>query len=231
MYNLRTFIKYEYKKLLQRKSVWIVTLILMLLTAVSVALPPFMTTVSIDDKFNYTRYESDTAQRMLAADLAGRPIDDALLREMNAVLSLELYAALPESDQEPLTEEILGALPADLRSRLPENVKTVQPEDLTVSPNSDVPYSVKYADIDYFVDDSGAGSPADVETAYLSDVPHYTDGSDHLYDLRRETNEMIWEAYNLTDDEKAYLSGKEDSLSTPFIYEYCGSYNPSCPAR
>ena len=26
---------------------------------------------------------------------------------------------------------------------------------------------------------------ADVETAYLSDVPLYTDGSDHLYDLRR----------------------------------------------
>ena len=53
MYNLRTLIKYEYKKLLQRKSVWIVTLTLMLLTSVSVALPPFMTTVSIDDKFNY----------------------------------------------------------------------------------------------------------------------------------------------------------------------------------
>ena len=52
MYNLRTLIKYEYKKLLQRKSVWIVTLTLM--TSVSVALPPFMTTVSIDDKFNYT---------------------------------------------------------------------------------------------------------------------------------------------------------------------------------
>lgn len=54
MYNLRTLIKYEYKKLLQRKSVWIVTLTLMLLTSVSVALPPFMTTISIDDKFNYT---------------------------------------------------------------------------------------------------------------------------------------------------------------------------------
>lgn len=54
MYNLRPLIKYEHKKLLQRKSVWIVTLILMLLTAVSVALPPFMTTISIDDKFNYT---------------------------------------------------------------------------------------------------------------------------------------------------------------------------------
>ena len=40
MYNLRTLIKYEYKKLLQRKSVWIVTLTLMLLTSVSVALPP-----------------------------------------------------------------------------------------------------------------------------------------------------------------------------------------------
>lgn len=53
MYNLRTLIKYEYKKLLQRKSVWIVTLTLMLLTSVSVALPPFMTTISIDDKFNY----------------------------------------------------------------------------------------------------------------------------------------------------------------------------------
>ena len=52
MYNLRTLIKYEYKKLLQRKSVWTVTLPLMLLTSVSVALPPFMTTVSIDDKFN-----------------------------------------------------------------------------------------------------------------------------------------------------------------------------------
>lgn len=36
MYNLRTLIKYEYKKLLQRKSVWIVTLTLMLLTSVSV---------------------------------------------------------------------------------------------------------------------------------------------------------------------------------------------------
>lgn len=141
MYNLRPLIKYEYKKLLQRKSVWIVTLILMLLTAVSVALPPFMTTVSIEDKFTYTSYEEDTAQRALAADLAGRPIDDALLQEMNAVLSLELYAALPESDQEPLTEEILDALPADLRSRLPENVENVQPEDLTASPDSDVPYS------------------------------------------------------------------------------------------
>lgn len=224
MYNLRTLIKYEYKKLLQRKSVWIVTLILMLLTAVSVALPPFMTTVSIDDKFNYTTYEEDTAQRALAADLTGRPIDDALLREMNAVLSLELHAAIPEEERESLPAELLDALPADLRSRLPEKVETVQPEDLTVSPDSDVPYSVKYDDIDYFVDDSGAGSMADVETAYLSDVPLYTDGSDHLYDLRRETNEMIWKMYNLTDDEKAYLSGKEDSLSTPFIYEYCGSY-------
>ena len=63
-----------------------------------------------------------------------------------------------------------------------------------------------------------------METAYLSDVPLYTDGSDHLYNLRRDTNEMIWEAHNLTDDEKAYLSDQEDSLSTPYIYEYCGSY-------
>ena len=46
MYNLGTLIKYEYKKLLQRKAVWIVTLTLMAMAAASVILPPFMTVIS-----------------------------------------------------------------------------------------------------------------------------------------------------------------------------------------
>lgn len=97
MYNLGTLIKYEYKKLLHRRSVWVVTLSLTALTLVSVVLPPFMTSVSIEDSLNYTDYEETVTQRKLAADLAGRAIDEDLLREMNAVHSLERFAVLSEN--------------------------------------------------------------------------------------------------------------------------------------
>ena len=71
MYNLRTLIKYEYKKLLQRKSVGIVRIPQMLLTSVSVALTPSLITVSLDDDFIYTRYVEDTTLRSLGAATAG----------------------------------------------------------------------------------------------------------------------------------------------------------------
>ena len=241
MYNLGTLIKYEYKKLLHRRSVWVVTLSLTALTLVSVVLPPFMTSVSIEDSLNYTDYEETVTQRKLAADLAGRAIDEDLLREMNAVYSLERFAVLSENQQKTLTpeseqssqtgtgqpllsDELLSALPDDLRSRLPEDLSSVRLEDLTAFPGSDVPYSVKYSDIDYFYDDSGAASADGFEQTDDGGFPQYSISTEELYNLRRSTNEMIWDARHLTDGEKEYLSDREDALSTPFLYEFSAGY-------
>ena len=58
MYNLRVLIKYEYKKLLQRKTVWIVTLALMAMAAASVILPPFMSAVYSARGDSYNAYDS-----------------------------------------------------------------------------------------------------------------------------------------------------------------------------
>ena len=62
MYNLRALIKYEYKKLLQRKAVWIVTLTLMAMAAASVILPPFMTVISSNNDNGIPYYTGTAAQ-------------------------------------------------------------------------------------------------------------------------------------------------------------------------
>lgn len=62
MYNLGTLIKYEYKKLLQRKAVWIVTLTLMAMAAASVILPPFMTVISSNNDNGIPYYTGTAAQ-------------------------------------------------------------------------------------------------------------------------------------------------------------------------
>ena len=87
MYNLWTLIKYEYKKLFQRKAVWIVTLTLMAMAAASVILPPFMSVVSSNSGSDdsYTAYDSYKAQQELAADLKGRPLDDDFAKLFTAV--------------------------------------------------------------------------------------------------------------------------------------------------
>ena len=52
----------------------------------------------------------------------------------------------------------------------------------------------------------------------------YTCSTDDLYQLRRDTNEKIWDIFYLSDREKTYLSKQEAKLSTPFTYQYCSSY-------
>ena len=69
MYNLGTLIKYEYKKLFQRKAVWILTFTLMALAALSVILPPFTSAVSSNTGASYTAYDSCKTQRELASEL------------------------------------------------------------------------------------------------------------------------------------------------------------------
>ena len=198
MYNLRVLIKYEYKKLLQRKTVWIVTLALMAMAAASVILPPFMSAVSSDRGDSYTAYDSYKAQRKLAADLKGRPLDDELLKEMN-----DAYAAERESA-----------------------------ERITAFPDSAVPYSVKYDDIYTFIVDvyeSGIRYGAyESGNPYISadedGIPYFTGTAAQLYNIGRTDLEKRWEQEYLTEEEISFLSTKEDALTTPFIYQYCGSY-------
>lgn len=225
MYNLGTLIKYEYKKLFQRKAVWILTFTLMALAALSVILPPFTSAVSSNTGASYTAYDSCKTQRELASDLSGRSIDSKMLKEMNAVLLLDYNASLPAEERKPVSGEIISALPDDLRLRLSGKTENIQPEDLTASPASAVPYSVKYDDIDYFVDDCGAAYLAEKNNSEQTGMIYlYTCSTDDLYQLRRDTNEKIWDIFYLSDQEKTYLSKQEAKLSTPFTYQYCSIY-------
>lgn len=192
MYNLQTLIKYEYKKLLQRKAVWIVTLTLMAMAAASVILPPFMSVVSSnsDDGDSYTAYDSYKAQQILAADLKGSPLDDKLLKEMN-----DAYAAERESA-----------------------------EPITAFPDSAVPYSAKYDDIDAWIDDVTYESGSPYISVDENGIPYFTGTAAQLYDIRRADLEKRWEQEYLSDEEKEFLTAQEENITTPFIYRYCGSY-------
>ena len=44
-----------------------------------------------------------------------------------------------------------------------------------------------------------------------------------LYDLREQSRESMWEAYELSESEKAYWQEKDAAVEMPFVYEYaCG---------
>ncbi len=193
MYNLGTLIKYEYKKLLQRKAVWIVTLILMAMAAASVILPPFMTVISSsnDNGDFYYLYDQYKAQRELATDLTGRTLDDKLLIEMN-----EAYRK--------------------------ENEST---ERITAAPDSEVPYSCKYDDINSIIYSLGLYEADNAYTStYDNGIPYYTGTAAQLYDLRKDYLQARWAQESLSDEEKAFLTAQEEDITTPFIYRYCGSY-------
>ena len=83
MYNLGTLIKYEYKKLLHRRSVWVVTLSLTALTLVSVVLPPFMTSVSIEDSLNYIGTLPRFQRNWFRADLCEMACSCSKLQEVD----------------------------------------------------------------------------------------------------------------------------------------------------
>ena len=192
MYNLRTLIKYEYKKLLQRKAVWIVTLTLMTMAATSVILPPFMSVVSSssDNGDSYTAYDSYKVQQILAADLKGRPLDDELLKEMNLA-----YAAERKST-----------------------------EPITAFPDSAVPYSTKYDDIDAWIGDVTYESNSLYISVDENGIPYFTGTAAQLYSIRRADLEKRWEQEYLSDEEKEFLTAQEENITKPFIYQYCGSY-------
>ena len=198
MYNLWTLIKYEYKKLFQRKSVWIATLTLMALAAVSVVLPPFISVVSSNGGSSYTAYDSYQVQRKLAADLKGRPLDDELLKEMN-----DAYAAERES-----TEPI----PAFPDSAVPYSVKY---DDIYAFVADAYESGIRYG---AYTADSQHTSAGEYES------PYFTGTAAQLYDVCRADLEKRWEQEYLTEEEIAFLSAKEDAIETPFIYQYCGSY-------
>lgn len=185
MYNLQTLIKYEYKKLLQRKAVWIVTLTLMAMAAASVILPPFMSVVSSnnDDGDSYTAYDSYKAQQILAADLKGRPLDDKLLKEMN-----DAYAAERESA-----------------------------EPITAFPESAVPYSAKYDDIDAWIDDVTYESGSPYISVDENGIPYFTGTAAQLYDIRRADLEKRWEQEYLSDEEKEFLTAVTFSVAAVLL--------------
>ena len=172
MYNLWTLIKYEYKKLFQRKAVWIVTLTLMAMAAASVILPPFMSVVSSNNGSDdsYTAYDSYKAQQELAADLKGRPLDDELLGEMN-----DAYDAEREST-----------------------------ERITAFPDSAVPYSAKYDDIDAWIDDAAYESDSPYFSVDENGIPYFTGTAAQLYDIRRANLAKRWEQEYLSDEEKVW---------------------------
>ena len=91
MYNLRALIKYEYKKLLQRKAVWIVTLTLMAMAAASVILPPFMTVISSNNDNGIPYYAGTAAQLYdLRKDyLQARRAQESLSDEEKAFLTAQ----------------------------------------------------------------------------------------------------------------------------------------------
>lgn len=192
MYNLWTLIKYEYKKLFQRKAVWIVTLTLMAMAAASVILPPFMSVVSSNSGSDdsYTAYDSYKAQQELAADLKGRPLDDELLGEMN-----DAYDAEREST-----------------------------ERITAFPDSAVPYSAKYDDIDAWIDDAAYESDSPYFSVDENGIPYFTGTAAQLYDIRRADLAKRWEQEYLSDEEKEFLTSQEEHRLVPFFGTYLTSY-------
>lgn len=99
MNSLKTLIGYEYKKILSRKSTWIVLSIAVILTLFS-CFEALFGDVSVDGKQVYTHYEEMTVDRAYAIDLTGRKVDDALINEMQ-----EGYRLIPDVPLAGASEE------------------------------------------------------------------------------------------------------------------------------
>ena len=85
MYNFRTLVRFEYKKLFKKKAVWLLLPLLMTFAVLSVILPSFSVAISNSETGQtYMLYDLQQAQRRESAAIKGRLIDDSLLEEMRA---------------------------------------------------------------------------------------------------------------------------------------------------
>lgn len=83
MYNFRTLVRFEYKKLFRKKAVLLLLPLLMTFAVLSVILPSFSVAISNSETGRtYMLYELQQAQRRESAAIKGRLIDDSLLEEM-----------------------------------------------------------------------------------------------------------------------------------------------------
>ena len=100
MYNFRTLVRFEYKKLFKRKAVWLLLPLLITFSVLSVVVPSFSTAISNSETGQTcTMYEMQQTQRRESAAIKGRLIDDSLLEEMRTALDSDkiLENGLPAS--------------------------------------------------------------------------------------------------------------------------------------
>ena len=100
MYNFRTLVRFEYKKLFKKKAVWLLLPLLMTFAVLSVILPSFSVAISNSETGQtYMLYDLQQAQRRESAAIKGRLIDDSLLEEMRAAWDSDetLEDSLPAS--------------------------------------------------------------------------------------------------------------------------------------
>ena len=99
MNNLFTLYRYELKKLMQKKLLWISLLICMAAIAFSILFPLFGT-YSVNGVAVSTNYEQHLIDQAYRKALSGKPIDQSLLDE-----TIDAYKDLPIETNYVLTEE------------------------------------------------------------------------------------------------------------------------------
>ncbi len=199
MGNFGALYRFELKKLLQRKMLW---LALAILTAVAVFLPATEVMGNYyvsggatgEETLVYTHYAFDQYIRTDPAGLDGRPLDNALIRE--AFLRLGLFQAETVSDAE---DDEQAAFPV---IRVPDGTTDWTMESTAMRR--------QYWDVEQLVEGVANGNAELMERYFRTGVD--------FYDALDQVRTQKYVSLGLTEDEIAWWDARSQQLETPFIW-------------
>lgn len=194
MKTFATLYRYELRKLLTRKLLWVLAAVFTALFVLMGMTDAWFVGIKIYDEYDgtwtqYTQYDYQAPERAASRRVSGTAIDDAALRDAADVC---FSAWVKENGWED---------PAgDAYTILGQYVQTVYP-------GQDWPFCVPplWQGMDY----------ADW-LAVREQAPLAAD----LYARRRSAAEIAWDAYLLPAAQKKYWQKQEDTLPTPFVWQY-----------
>ena len=208
-----TIYRYELKKILQKKIVWITVIIGFIITVVTI----------VSNLFGYhyvngvksdSHYESFLQDREYERALNGRKIDQTLLEEMKAAYD-KVEALINSPSELNSTGDkwingngvVVGAATSEAQ---------ITDEQRVVIDNAYKTIAQPYKAIYNF-----ARGMTDMTT---NDISKWRADEQDLYAKRSAYLEELWRESNLSNDEKLFWKQKEAEQKRPVIFHYAGGY-------
>lgn len=178
---MRTLFIYEWKKLVNRRIVWVCVVLSLLLIMITVG-SPLLGSYYVNGERLGSNYEQFQLDKSYQKALDGRAIDGELLQEMQTA-----YSKVPsEAEQYSWTEEYQ---------------KYARP------------YSAIF---NYIRQTTGMN---------VREVTEWGAGTEALYAKRLEKQELRWESFQLTEQEKVFWREMEEKLENPVTFRYAEGYS------